>query len=236
MTKVTHTETHDNTLVCKGKLVLIISNERSLLYGVQNKVPNGKWLYSITETGTLNTTISGDYKWIKPIIVSETEDVEIGDKFYSPDGGIFICNKVDQYYIEAIDSRSRSGTTSFAKNYISKVLVSSENFSLEILKDIVDERLKDGDEVFVKCELNKWLNSNEEIGKRHTWQIKLDKDNHITILPEKKEWGWEDIEARFRQTDDYKFTTARNIHSTFIGWLQDNYNSPTKKLHERKFL
>lgn len=100
MTKVTHTETHDNTLVCKGKLVLL----------------NNKDGVSFHDSYSGNMIIGRESDdlpllHIKPIIVSETEDVEIGDKFYSPDGGIFICNKVDQYYIEAMDSRSRSGTT-----------------------------------------------------------------------------------------------------------------------------
>lgn len=208
MTKIQHTETHDNTLVCKGKLGLIPINVGQYVANKKHSVVIGNFMY-------------------KPIIISETEEIEKDSWLYlRKDKGWSGSVVQNQFGVMG----SVIGTKEYIKDNCYKILSLPENFSSEILKDIVDGRLKHGDEVRIQCE-NKYIEPEGIHCNRgaDVLIIKLNKDNHITILPEKKEWGWEDIEAKFRQTDDYKFTTARNINSAFVGWLQDNYNPPTKK-------
>jgi len=170
-TKVTKTEQYKDSqgehLVCRGKLVLLPLEEPIVI---------------------------GGHNPIRPIIISETEEVEVGDKFIWIDGlekGIFtaISDLVyigkDEIPISLIGSMGR------------KTLALSENFSPKHLQAIVDGKLKDGDEVFVACEQYKEIVElyDFEEGEVNDWYddiiniIKLNKDNHIKLFPVKKEFS-----------------------------------------------
>lgn len=203
MTKVTHTETHDNTIVCKGKLVLIPIK----FVDIDFKDPSGIIAkdYTIPKKSENGMTVSH-----KPIIISETE--------------VPMPNESERVY----SSITKTVTTFpdprfFSEGAYFKVLALPENFSPEILKDIVGGRLKDGDQVLMECEgifhhKEEW---DGEMGGDFIKNIKLNKDNHITILPGKNEEGWDEF-FRILQDPDVSWGTKEAM-------VREKYNAPTRK-------
>lgn len=111
-TTIKVTELINGKLVCRGKLILIKTSSSN---GI--------------------STIPFDDSWYKPIIVSETEDIMIGDLFY--------WNK---YHI------IETCTIKDDNNERFKILALPEQIPVSVLQFIMDRKMKDGDEVYLECE------------------------------------------------------------------------------------
>lgn len=222
--KVNKTETYKDEkgihTVCKGKLVLIKCDIKgSLICGVRNKVPNGKYLY-FTEDMRLGT--SQDVDFFKPIIISETDQQDSLNKgdnilFTGSDGlqEIYEYIECDGYGMGVLDSNKNRCTIAYS--HTARILALSEQFSPEILQDIKDGKLKDGDDVYIEC-YNHIL-----ADKVFEQRILLTNDN-IKLFPVDKEDGWYDVIENIIDA----MSPAYNI-SDFIKILRSNYNPPTRK-------
>ena len=135
-----------------------------------------------------------EYKgWLKPIIISKTEEIEIGDNYLDRLNTIQICSSKKENILypgvaNSIGSKKGIGFNKFSlqvyhKDFLKlsdcfKILALPENFSSKTLKDIVDGKLKDGDDVFVEvCKGMNYSYPNLITG------IKIDKNNHIKLFP-----------------------------------------------------
>lgn len=196
--KVKQTETYKDSqgehIVCKGKLIIPMRDNNN----------DGKG-------------------WLKPIIISETEKIEVDDWGYGMDGLFEYKGSVN------IDGGRLPN----------KVLALPEHFSPKHLQAIADGKLKDGDKVYVECvppAIQKVINDLGDIQSIYTKQeiayynsitekrwngnygyidngefvpaihkdrkykviyisyIKLNSSNYITIFP--KEETWDDIKNR----------------------------------------
>jgi len=135
---------HKNMLVAESKLVLVDT-------GTDGDYPD----YS-------RQIIGINHRWVRPIIISETEKIEERDK--------------DWYYVKDVNNYYSTSTHSIklfhGKHF--KVLALPEHFSPKHLQAIVDGKMKDGDKVLVECE--KYIDPNKTpLQKR----IKL--NPHITL-------------------------------------------------------
>lgn len=197
--KVKNIIPYGNGFGCKGKLVFLKGNTNDI--GIK-----------------YDPEFSRYGEFIKPIIISETENLEVGDKGLD----------LDTYFIFDF-----TGTyTTFRAR---KILAFHENFSPKHLQDIVDGKLKDGDEVFCECydyiiEDEDW---DDNIGaipyKIEVKKIKLNSENNITLLPVKKEEeGWMD---NFNDYCDYARKAELKMDSAvnYGVWLGENYNPPIRK-------
>lgn len=146
MIKVKNTETIGDKKVASGKLVLL-----SAEFDPKEIFPSGNfWKYLIELGG----------ETFFPVIISETEDI-----LFNPETG-----EVDWYYdsgLKVVHKCSGKDTNDLKGRIFFKVLAMPENFSPELIKKIADEKLKDGEEVFVECDDKS--------------EIKLDK-NHINLI------------------------------------------------------
>ncbi len=161
---------------------------------------------------------NGNYK---AIIVSEIEKIEVGD-MYLRSGQI---GELKDFEDNVKYVNDRVGQFGFRK-----ILALPENFSPEILKDIVDGKLKDGDEVFVECEEileNDVIDNGTNYKEFFIKQIKLNKDNHIKLFPINKEESWDEIMAKYIKYAMHVKITA-NSFQNLSEWLEENYNPPTK--------
>ena len=123
------------------------------------------------ETTNLDLPISGEImvnsRMVKPISISRTEKIEVGDWFLADtvfNQYIVKCTSVDESFING----------NFYCSLCFKILALPEHFSPQQLQDIVDGKLKDGDKVLIEC----------EIDEKQEFKIKL--NPHITIYPVKE--------------------------------------------------
>ncbi len=148
MIKVNKTTFNSNILVAEAKLILIEVSE------------------NITQIGLCLSNM----KLYKPVLVSESEKIEVGDWNYNTE-----TLKLSQFNLGYKNPNY--------KNY-KKILALPEHFPPEILKDIINGTLKDGDKVLVECETK-----TDEIGTMTSGDkaynsypiIKLNSQGHITI-------------------------------------------------------
>ena len=204
-TKVKTTEIYNNSqdehIVCKGKLVLLNENRKphgsQLCYEINNKIP---FIYDGRDN-YLHTVI-------KPIIISETEEIETGDKVLMEDGKIK-TNGVDV----GIKYRIKSAP------YNKKILALPEQFSPEQLQDIVDGKIKDGDKVYVECRFNTHgeFYKNDE---KWSYMCKLT-DSYIKLFAVKKEATWNEV-FQILGNPDVSLGTKEAM-------VMERYNPPTKK-------
>jgi hypothetical protein len=175
------------TIVCRGKLVLIDS--KFPLIGTSN-------LFK------------------QPIIISETEEVEVGDETLI-DGKIYGIKEEDYHY----------------KMGMTKIFALPENFSPKHLQAIVDGKLKNGDEVLVECVA---YPPKQMIGVS-LYAIKFDFNSHIKLFPVKKEETMENkleqLANLLRKRGIRKYTCINDmgysqIERDIVSLL---WNPPTKK-------
>lgn len=105
-----------------------------------------------------------------PIIISETEDLGVGDYAYDTHfQSIFVVE--NEYKLNTVNG----------VGYCDKILALPEHFSPKYLQSIVDGRMKDGDEVLIKCAFCvSYQTKAPDIG----WdRIHLNKRKHITLFP-----------------------------------------------------
>lgn len=103
-----------------------------------------------------------DMKLYKPILISETEKVEVGDISYcSYTGNINTWSGFEK------------------KECCYKLLALPEHFSPEQLQMIIDDKLKDGDKVLVECYTYNEFKGGR--GEQSGFYIKFNSSNHITF-------------------------------------------------------
>lgn len=170
-------------------------------------------------------------------IISETEEIEVGDKVLTSYGKILIVtHKFDTGYnvteINWYKENPNKGEYWLAnKDIRGKILALPENFSPKHLQAIVDGKLKDDMECFIECENTTnadWL----ENGASPTlpFKIKLSLQNHITLHKvEEKMYSWEEVEDLLDQqacrTADQLMKTktiSPEIIKNIIKYCEDN--------------
>lgn len=171
-TKVRKTETYKDSqgehIVAKGKLVLIYIDKyfpEIGMIGSNNVHPLFLWTNKHNQY-TKDLLEYQKTKCVLPIIISETENIEVGDHYFHPfTQSINVCNTEN---VEAIN-KSTLG------KYL-KILALPEQFSPKHLQAIVDGKLKDGYEVYVDCAT-----------RPNHWYTILLFNNQIKLFPIKKE-------------------------------------------------
>ncbi len=151
-----------------------------------------------------------------PIIISETEKLPklTQCKVYNS-----ISKKIEDYY----------STVELKVEKIYFILALPENFSPKQLKAVADGKIKDGEKVLIKCEVNAYDGMKRKIqyamheGDYTESVIMLNDQSHITLHV--AENTWDDIIENHRVFMVQK--TGRDI--SIIQWLKDNYNPPTLK-------
>lgn len=173
--KVKNTISINGTDCVKGKLVLV--------WGDCRKEDFNKWgLESHDRT-----------QFAKPIIISETEPFGPRDIIAHHEYGIgkIVSRKaVGDYWICEFDSRTEIKTETVIGVF--KVIAFPENFSPEELKTIrlCPPGKEFGDDVLIECEEREFSDrASESISHDNinfAYFVKLNKDNHINILPANK--------------------------------------------------
>jgi hypothetical protein len=133
--------------VAEGKLILIQAKEDSLLAFNQY---NGEY-YILPEKGA---RLKMPAQYLKPIIISETEKIEVGDWYLHYNSGtkeytLFRADSIFENGNNPNDIDSRGNILPYGNK---KVLALPEHFSPKILNQIVNGELKDGDGVLLECE------------------------------------------------------------------------------------
>jgi hypothetical protein len=201
-------DSQTNTTVCKGKLVIIPSD-----FGDVNNTSNGlftkPYVFTIPKKGELNMAS-------KALIISETEEIEEGNNIYTFEESDFPnmskCINLKRFNLG--DPKAWR-----------KVLVLSEQFSPKHLQAIVDQKLKDGDEVYVEC--YKVLNTDIIKGKDFNNYIL----KPIKLFPVKKEeklYTKEEVKVKFLEfvkDCDYNEDLLCNYEGDYRDldkWIKDN--------------
>jgi len=135
-------------------------------------VTRGKLVLVPCDSNQINNirTISFKDTYEKPIIISETENIATNDMVLLPD--MFIKTMTDSDMLDYLSSES---TTT------KKILALPEHFSPEILKMIINEDLKDGQDLWIECEEPRVIARFNPTFEGEYF-VKLT-DNHINIFP-----------------------------------------------------
>ena len=192
-----YSDSQSEHLVHKGKLVLIKT-------GYKNEIGklacNRDGVYNIprTEEDSLKSAKWFSNELIKPIIISETEEIEVGDWFLFGKNNLLVKAEEVQKSEDLVVFRNNEGERII--RYLTnckKVLALPEHFSDAHLQAIVDGKMSDGDEVLIKCVPN---------GNHSDYElfIYLNQQNHITLFPVKQS-----LEEAY-----YKYYGSKVEHST----------------------
>lgn len=187
----------NDVLVTDAKLVLVECNRYEAL--LRKAHGEGQYWILLNSNGWLND----DDKFYKPILISETEKIEVGDWMLSHNR--IICQAANNILV---NMKSVDGARCY------KVLSLPEHFSPQQLQMIVEGKLKDGDKMLVECE-SKDKYSEPYLKGLKEYQIKL--NPHITIYPpvEEKMYTKKEIANYIQQ-----FSEAAMTHgSSFNGRL-----------------
>ncbi len=204
MITVKQTETYKDTtgecIVCRGKLILISTNEEPI--GLCRLIKDiGKQHFNSKkgDFGILKN-IGDPLYWrkIKPIIISEREEIGVDD--YCLINNEIIHKVEDNFQL---------------KHKSKKILALPEQFSPTYLQAIIDGKLKNGDEVFVRC-----LIHDEEGYPR---KISL-RSNYIELFPINKKQTYTEEEVRRLVVEGMRDTNAFIIQ-----------NDPMKGQEARQF-
>lgn len=224
VTKVKTVESYEDSqgkhIVAKGKLVLLGNLDDTC----KCKNPEESHQYACGWVIRGNKIYLNGNE-IKPIIISETEKIEVGWKGWAykkdVEGELF-----KHFY-----------TTNTWYNDAKVVLVLPEQFTKAHLQAIIDGKMKDGDEVYVECEEKEsYSNDNGSSipsrfsyyqGKSYQVALHLPEPGHVKLFSVKKEESWDDIfELAFYDSNPDNYTGKMQY---LVKWLKENYNSPTKK-------
>lgn len=178
-------DSHTEVPVAEGKLVLVECDQTdSILYGEDK--PWGL-------TKDINVDPIGLTFW-KPIIISETEKIEVGDWILTQENEFKQIHRIDKsedklqlpYWLYTTDCHFHHCGRNVKT--CKKVLALPEHFSLKHLQAIVDGKMKGGDKVLVECEYNRGNYSHHSqdlmkvaVYKNDYWFIKLNPSNYITL-------------------------------------------------------
>ena len=155
MIKVKDTKTHKTNIIVKHDLPYIALVTDAELVLVEKE-------FGDLEEGYIKV---GKYepKWVKPILISRTEKIEVGDWYLDLE---------DKESINPIYQRNQIEDSVYKQ--CAKILALPEHFSPESLQDIVDGKLKEG-KCLVECEKDE-----ESMGKLN-WLSQIKLNPHITI-------------------------------------------------------
>lgn len=203
--KVTDTKMHKTVTAKDGRYVA--------------KVPVAEGKFILVEcnmkTGDGIIYLSHEKTSYKPIIISETERIEVGDWILLLDsfGNPFLSPQ--QWKGEGVLTRDHK-----------KILVFSEQFSPKQLQMIVDGKIKDGDKVLVECEL-KEIDCPDGIEGcevfHQTQLIRLNSSNHITLHKvEEKMYAREEVLKIIKAYNISNDPYARLSDKKTMEWFEQN--------------
>ena len=242
--KITHTENMNGKIVAKGKLILVpIKGEDAFNDpNIKNYVISGEL------GGRLHRNIPnfglGNYH--KPIIISETEEIKKHEDKILYKDKILKVSKNRGLYLSVYEFSEIDIRTDLTK----KIIALPEQLSPKTIQDIIEGKIKNGDEIYLECETFPVNNLGNEItiasedlktfrfdGREiiikdgrdivkscGLKRIKLTPDGYITLVEKQKVVDcWDDVISKSGvSSSDYYFTRL-------VTYLKENYNPPTKK-------
>lgn len=226
--KIKNTELFAKNIVAKCKLLLIDATIEDVSEFKATRMNNG---------------------WVIPVIISdEPQPIEDGD-WYLKYGRILTKSSDDLFNNpKFLNTENKIHNTQHRK-----VLATRNNFLSSYLQAISDGTLKNGDELYLKCQIHKdWMKENPTFCKNQTekyYEIFLT-NNHFIIFKEPNEQTWYDIfklpshytpvqplafggrgNHSVNQLEDIVENYYEQIHQLRVQMQNaiDNYNLPTKK-------
>lgn len=147
--------------------------------------------------------IEGAYKY--PIVVSETEEIEVGDKVLYANSTYDVI-RIDEHNRPIVMLEDEEAQLAIWD----KVLALPNQLSEKHLQAIVDGKMKDGDDVYVECQVNTtfdldsiWLDKNNHItlfpAKQSLEEAAIEYSEHLRSMPEFKDVGSEFIEMVYKE-------------------------------------
>ena len=168
-----YSDSQGDHTICEGKLLFIQYD-----YGTHpNKIGeicNFGGEYRIAGVSDVG------YPVVRPIIISETEEIEAGEWIIFGENRLLLKVKSVEKHEDTITLINRDGELII--RYLSscrKVLALPKQFSPKHLQAIVDGKMKDGDKVLVNCVIKR------KDGK-NIYYISINQQNHITLFPAKQ--------------------------------------------------
>lgn len=162
-TKVTKTETYSDSqgqhIVCRGNLNLL------------GTLPPG----NILSFDTIR-------KYLKPIIISETEKVKIGDQFLFEDKIHTLANM--ERSSEYLGCYTEHGWV-YEANIKNKILCLSENLSSKHIRAILDKKIIE-EEMFIECEVRTDFTDSVDAGEGPAYKVKLT-NSYVKLFSIKKQ-------------------------------------------------
>lgn len=160
-------------------------------------------------------------RYLKPIIISETEKIEEGDDV------LFIGETVGPFITKCQPGSVLAREGKSDKWF--KILALPEHFSPKHLQAIVDGKMKDGDKVLVECKVEQDLGC-ADCGDPDTWSIprwnviKLNPTSHITLHKiQEKMYTRDDVhkivELAWATASAYGMSTGS---ADFEDWFEQN--------------
>lgn len=127
---VSHKTSQEDVVLVKGKLI-ILCKDKPIYYN--------------------SRLISERAAYLKPIIILETEEIKVGDKYYSEyHNSIINCNYPNHAIGLNMQLKDKTIGDNGKRLILGKILSLPKHFSPKHLQAIVDGKLKDGDEVLVE--------------------------------------------------------------------------------------
>lgn len=207
---IKNSEIRDNHIVCKGKLIFLTKKSPAYEEGViYREVDFHENIFlSPTKNGCEGVHYNSSFESVKPVIVSETEKIGVGDFYLTSGNKIIEIKSKDRFGLFYLKN-GKVGET-YVNDWYDKILALPEHFSEEQLQDIVEGELKDGDEIYLKVKTD--LEQYYENGIGGEPKIHLNNQNHITLFPIKQMSLDEKIDE---------------IINNFVGQYQRNMFEPT---------
>jgi hypothetical protein len=207
--------------VAEGKLVLVeCKSEEALLFRLlsnQEEIKPRFWL-------TGGKVVKGLGTYCKPIIISETEKIEVGDWHYHKE-----VNNIGQVTNQEMADFINIGHRE--RGIVFKVLVLPEQFSPKDLQAIVDGEMKDGETVLVECEDGAYLKGDVQHinGTPLYYETKLNSQGHVTIYKvEEKMVPVSLLESAFnagyalRKAETGYWGNRKPVLITYKEWFEQN--------------
>jgi hypothetical protein len=157
MTKIKNTKIVDGHIVCEGELIFLKIKPEDTINGLSFRKDNKKMMIA-----PMSEEDHKQAQYIKPVVISKTEEIEIGDK---------VLNTMGRKIID-IHTQTDADEVNRSKHLFPKVLVIPEQFSNKHLHSIESELLKEG-VVHVKCETDRPENSTHYVMGSFDWTIQL---------------------------------------------------------------
>lgn len=181
------------------------------------------WVDNGKPEGHSKTPLYIDDKWLSPILISETEKIEVGDKVWDTENKEIL----DVPRIEIAEHFNKG----ISNGYYFKIIALPEHFSPKHLQAIVDGKMKDGDKVLVECEkkcAGNCLQSGVILDCAMCFNIiKLNSSNHITLHKvEEKMYTEDEFKDKLKKILwDYIRGEDDLVGTDFEGGLSVGFNS-----------